>query len=539
MLETGDWFVPQLDYEPHWSKPPLTYWALAGGMLVLGENEWGVRAASAVSYIVIVAAVYALGSAMWGRRTAFAAGLIYATSPLAVIAANGVSTDTLLAMWEALAALAYWRAVVACANGLHSDGAESGRKLPVASPAGVPPARRRFRWSSAGGARAGALEPGVWIVLFWLFAGLGFLTKGPPALLTPLVVFIYHGWRRGMRKPTPALTSPWGMALFAVVGFGWFVAVGLHYEGLLGRLVREEVVGRVADPAFNRNPDWYGPLVIIILPFILGLGPWLFYWRRAWRVLLAWGLRRDRLRAIGEREALLFCVIWAIVPLAVLCLSTSRLPLYVLPFVPALALLTGRAAVSRIGAEGGWTGFLRIGVVAAFIMLVVKGVAPHVDSRSDVRPVYEHLQHQASASGDEAAAPMHAYAYELTQDYGLEFYLRGRMTRVLGDAGGTPNAGSDERAANGPDPVTPDPTVPDQLTQAPITPGHLLELLADNSRVETEYIVARSRTEELSVLLEVSGLQFTRDKAGSYYVFGVAPPATGRAPGNPLPEAST
>ncbi|MCK4510708.1 glycosyltransferase, partial [bacterium] len=40
MLETGDWLVPRLDYEPHWTKPPLTYWALAGGMALLGENEW-------------------------------------------------------------------------------------------------------------------------------------------------------------------------------------------------------------------------------------------------------------------------------------------------------------------------------------------------------------------------------------------------------------------------------------------------------------------------------------------------------------------
>ncbi len=70
MLETGDWLVPRLDYEPHWTKPPLTYWALAGGMALLGENEWGVRAAPAVAYLVVVAAVFGLGAAMWGRRTA-------------------------------------------------------------------------------------------------------------------------------------------------------------------------------------------------------------------------------------------------------------------------------------------------------------------------------------------------------------------------------------------------------------------------------------------------------------------------------------
>ncbi|KPK99456.1 MAG: hypothetical protein AMK75_06425, partial [Planctomycetes bacterium SM23_65] len=54
MIETGDWLVPRLDYEPHWAKPPLTYWALAGGMMLLGENEWGVRLAPALAYLVTV-----------------------------------------------------------------------------------------------------------------------------------------------------------------------------------------------------------------------------------------------------------------------------------------------------------------------------------------------------------------------------------------------------------------------------------------------------------------------------------------------------
>ncbi|MBN2564853.1 MAG: glycosyltransferase family 39 protein, partial [Candidatus Eisenbacteria bacterium] len=228
MLETGNWLVPQLDYEPHWSKPPLTYWVLAGGMLLLGENEWGVRAAPAVAYLIIVWAVYGLGAAMWGRRTAFAAALIYATSPFAVVAANSVSTDPILAMWEALSALAYWTALV--------------------------------RW------RSDRRASSRWIVLFWLFAGLGFLTKGPPALLTMLVVFIFHGWRIVARREAPVLASRLGIPVFVAVSSWWFVAVGLAHPGLLEMWVSEEVVGRVVDPTFNRNPGWYGPLVVLVLP---------------------------------------------------------------------------------------------------------------------------------------------------------------------------------------------------------------------------------------------------------------------------------
>ena len=41
MVETGNWIEPTLGYRPHWAKPPLTYWAIAGGIKLLGVNEWG------------------------------------------------------------------------------------------------------------------------------------------------------------------------------------------------------------------------------------------------------------------------------------------------------------------------------------------------------------------------------------------------------------------------------------------------------------------------------------------------------------------
>jgi 4-amino-4-deoxy-L-arabinose transferase len=481
MLETGNWLVPTLDYGPHWTKPPLTYWAIAGGMILLGENEWGVRAASAVSYIVVVLAVYAMGRLMWGRRSGFAAGLVYATSPLAVLAANSVSTDPLLAMWEALAALAYWRAVAAC-------GTEPRRH----ASRGIGD-RPQTLDVSAGADRQGSQGLRLWIVLFWLFAGLAFLTKGPPALLTPLVVFIYHGWLTATRRRRPALFSRLGLTLFLVTGLGWFVVVGLMYEGLLGRLVRDEIVGRIADPAFNRNPGWYGPFAVILLPFFAGLGPWVVYWRRAWRAFLSWSGWRGRLTGLGRRDAALFCVLWAAVPVGLLCFSRSRLPLYVLPFVPALALLTGHAAVSRVRERGTWSGFLRLGFATGLAMLAVKGIVPQVDTRSDVRPVYEYLRREAAVEpARHGAPPRNVYAYGLEQEYGLMFYLEGRMTRVLeqGDF---------------------------------MRPGELLRLLSDPARRDVDYVVARARADRLSGLLRSAGLSFGAEPAGSYYVFRVDP----------------
>jgi 4-amino-4-deoxy-L-arabinose transferase-like glycosyltransferase len=449
MIETGDWLVPTLDYEPHWSKPPLTYWALAGGMLLLGENEWGVRLAPAVAYLLVAWAVFGLGSSMWDRRTALAAALVYATAPLAVLAATSVSTDPLLAAWEALAALAYWRAL----------------------------------------ASRGARSPRSWIVLFWLFVGLGFLTKGPPALLTLLAVLVYHGWRSATGRPSPALASPTGLLVFAVVGLSWYVAVALREEGLLGRLLREEVVDRVASSRFRRNPEWHHALSVLVLPFVLGLGAWLGLVPPVWR---AW---RERIggspwwRELARREALLFCAIWIAAPLLVLSFSKSRLPLYVLPFLPAAALILGRGI-----AVAGSAGRLRsapvaVAVCSAVVLLAVKGIAGGIEVESDIRPVYEHLRRVAGESPS-------VYAYELRDEYGLMFYLDGRLVRVSGGPG-EPWAAVDR--------------------------NRLVVSLADRGRTEPAFAVARRRADDLSSAMDGAGLRYEADEVHGYTVFTIEP----------------
>jgi 4-amino-4-deoxy-L-arabinose transferase len=413
--------------------------------------------APAVAYLVLVASVYGLGAAMWGRRTGWAAALVYATCPFAVVAANSVSTDPFLAMWEALTALAYWKALRAAQGTAGS-------------------AARRDMSSR-------------WIVLLWLLAGLGFLTKGPPALLTLLVIFIYHGWRVATRRPVPALSSPVGIPLFAVVAFGWFVVVGFMHEGLLQELIREEVVGRVADPTLNRNPQWYGPFVVLLLPLVLGLGPWLALWPHAWSRALAWSGWSTRLREVAARDALFFCLLWALVPLAVLFTSRSRLPLYVLPFLPALALLTGRAVVSRAAATGNTVRAIRIAVVTAAVMLAVKGGSSYVDSRSDMRPLFKAVQ----SSGCDMER---VYAYGLRKEYGLMFYLDGKMTRVSAD------------------PVQP---------YAAMGAAELVAELSGPEREESACVVTKARYVELPALLEEAGLTFATTEVGEYAVLAVRP----------------
>jgi 4-amino-4-deoxy-L-arabinose transferase-like glycosyltransferase len=449
MIETGDWLVPQLDYEPHWSKPPLTYWAVAGGMLALGENDWGARLAPALAYLITVWAVFALGRSMWGRSTAVAGTLVYATTPLAVLGAAAVSTDPILAMWEALAALAYWRALAA------RDARASGRS----------------------------------IVLFWLFLGLGFLTKGPPALLTLLAVLIFHGWWRATGRNALRLASLPGLLLFAGVGLGWYVVVASREQGLLAYLLRREVVDRVASARFHRNAAWYQAFLVILLPFVLGLGAWLGFVPRLWRAWRARLAGSSWPRELGRREALLFCLIWMLAPLAVLCFSKSRLPLYVLPFLPAAALVVGRGLTSTGLLDRRRSRPVIVALASAVVLLAGKGIAARIETASDIRPVAVELTRVGGGSPS-------VYAYELDQEYGLMFYLRGRMVRVSRD------------------PASP---------WARMGLSQFLADLEDSSRSEPAYAVAHRRADELARALDQEDLAYRSSVANGYTVFSIEP----------------
>jgi 4-amino-4-deoxy-L-arabinose transferase-like glycosyltransferase len=171
MIASGDYLEPTLDHVPHWAKPPLTYWAIAAGVRVLGRNAWGARFYDVFAFVITVLAVTVCARALWDGTTGFVAGLVYLSSFLPAAGANLATTDTLLAMWEALGVLFY---VLAYRS----------------------PDRGRSR---------------TWVRLMWLAFGLGFFTKGPPALLPLLALVAFH---LHARRPF-ALGDILGFLLFA------------------------------------------------------------------------------------------------------------------------------------------------------------------------------------------------------------------------------------------------------------------------------------------------------------------------------------
>ena len=299
MLHSGDWITLRRNAQAlHFTKPPVTYWAIAGSVQAFGRTEWAVRLPLALAYVLTVLLVYDIGRRFVPARPWLPA-LIYATSPLPFLAANAVTTDTVLAAMETLALACY--------------------------------VRERF----AGG-------PRLWLDAMWAAFGLAFLTKGPPALLPLLAIFAWEasGPDR-LARVGRVLGRPLGVLAFVLIGFTWFAVVIKLHPGLLDYFLGHEVYARIATAELQRFPQWYGPLLVYLPTLLLGPLPWLAIAVPALRV------RMQRSDGAAVRAPLpaetRFLWIWFALPLLVFCLARSRLPFYVLPLFAPLSLLLGRA----------------------------------------------------------------------------------------------------------------------------------------------------------------------------------------------------
>jgi 4-amino-4-deoxy-L-arabinose transferase-like glycosyltransferase len=378
MLQSGRYLEPTLAGRPHWTKPPVAYWAIAAGVWLAGANGWGARLSNAVVFCATVLVVAAIGTALWDAVTGVLAGLVYLSSPFPAGAASVVSTDTLLAFWEILAVYLYVRAW------RQEDD-------------------RRARW---------------WIRAMWLAWGLAFLTKGPAGLL-PLLALIVLGRvsRRRVR-----LAEPLGIAAFAVVAFSWYAWAALRHPGLLRYFVGDEVIGRTVSDEFHRNPQWWKPFVVYLPFLVLGQGAWLLAGARV--------VGRERLaspRALlarvrrGDQGSLL--VLWLLLPLAVLWLSSSRLPLYVLPLFAPIAL-----GIARALAKGGplrERRALAVAGVSAAVIVLLKAASAHAAPPSE-----KDMGRLLAAARGEAGPAARYRVFGEDRLYGLQFYLNGALRRV-------------------------------------------------------------------------------------------------------------
>jgi len=352
MLATRDFMVPRLHHEPWLDKPPLSMWGIAAGLRLFGQNELGARASHGLCFVLTALLLYFLGKSMYGRRAGLMGSVIYASMIIPFAAANVVTPDTPLALWTTAAMVCFWESTEPRARGVF-----------------------------------------LWKILMCAAFGLGFLTKGPAALVPGGAILLFLLLRRRLWS---YFRGPWtipGVAVFCALGLGWYVYVGLELSGALGYMLDNQVLGRIVSAKYERNPGPVGALIYVPV-IVLGTLPWsILWWPALWRGRQR-VFRTETWTGLGNDPARLFLGLWIAVSLVVLCLASSKLPRYVLPIFPALAL--GTARLWQPGEAGDETrpapGFSRWATVALTFWLAalmgMKYVAAQYPFEKDMRALY-------------------------------------------------------------------------------------------------------------------------------------------------------
>ncbi len=288
MLAHRDWITPTLGGKPWLEKPVLYYWQAIIAYRIFGVCDLAARIPSAMDATLMIVAVY-----LFLRR--FRPGfhldgaLITASCAGVIGFARAASTDMPLAATFTIAMLAW------CA------------------------------WYES--------RSRIYLALSYLFLGLGVLAKGPIALiLAVLVVALFATLRHEFRLLRQTAWIP-GIVVFLVIVLPWYVAVQTKNPEFFRVFILQHNLARFGTNLYHHaEPFWY------FLPVaLLALLPWTAFAIVATSQAVGkWRKRRD---AEAGGSFSLFLLIWLLVPVAFFSISQSKLPGYILPSIPAGALL--------------------------------------------------------------------------------------------------------------------------------------------------------------------------------------------------------
>jgi hypothetical protein len=308
MMARGDFVLPRLDGLPYLDKPVLFFAADALSQCLLGAGETAARLPSLLFALATAALTGWFAGRLFGRRARPVAAVAALAAPLPIAFARTVIFDSMLAFFVALALGAFYLAVEARA---HQRAAGA-----VAAPEPAP----------------GLPAPAFlgWTVLAWGAMGLGVLTKGPVALAVPLLAAApYAVFRRASR----AVWHPLGIAALALCVGPWLWAVSRQVPEFLHYALFTETWQRVTTPEMNRE----GPIWFFIPCLLAGALPWSVLVLAGWRPSLR--LRRAD-RSLDPPR--LYLTLWIALPLVLFSLSHSKRPQYILPLLPAVAILAAK-----------------------------------------------------------------------------------------------------------------------------------------------------------------------------------------------------
>jgi 4-amino-4-deoxy-L-arabinose transferase-like glycosyltransferase len=293
MAASGDWVTPRLNGIKYFEKPPLQYWATAAAFKAFGTNEAAARLYVGLCGLLGVLLVAYTALRLWDPDTALAAALVLASSPYFMALGGIVTLDMGLTLWTT---------ATLCALLI----AERTRDRP-----------REHRG---------------WMLASWAAMALAVLSKGLVGIVFPgAALFLYCVLRRDL-SIVRRLEWLYGLPLFFAIAAPWFIAVSMANPEFARFFFIHEHFERFLTQEHRRVAAWWYFLPILALGFL----PWMFALpasiARAWR----------EEGASPAFQPMRLVLLWSAFIVLFFSASSSKLPAYILPAFPPLALAIGR-----------------------------------------------------------------------------------------------------------------------------------------------------------------------------------------------------
>jgi 4-amino-4-deoxy-L-arabinose transferase-like glycosyltransferase len=369
MFLTGDFITPRLGGQTWFEKPALLYWMIAAAFKIFGVSEWSARVGPAICGLLTIAAVWWVGREI---ELGFPSLLVTTTCLGLVVFSRAASFDVVVTMTTT--------------------------------------------WSLAFFLMYQLKRKRVLLIGFYAFVGLSLLAKGLVGIVIPFgVVGLYYLLRRAWPERSVLLSLFWGVPLALAVAALWYgPVIAKHGWSFVDEFFMQHHFARyVSNKYHHPQPIYFYPAIILMLAV-----PWTPFLIEALIKARRWTWRgADNLSIVR-----VFSVAWILFPIVFFSFSGSKLPGYVLPALPAAALLI--ADVLRQRKPAVTISIACVTVVLVLIALMFAGRFAHRESVRDLLLL-------ADARGF-ANAPVLA---QRSDDRSAEFYA---YDRVLYNADGEP-----------------------------------------------------------------------------------------------------
>jgi 4-amino-4-deoxy-L-arabinose transferase-like glycosyltransferase len=293
MVATGDWITPRLNGIKYFEKPALQYWITASAYSIFGVEQWTARLWPAVSGCLGILFVGYVGMRLGGQRLGLYSAAALASSAAYVLEAQILTLDAGVTFWMSVGLGSLFIA--------QRDNASLG-------------------------------EERGWMLAAWAALALAVLSKGLIGAALPAASLMIYSllqrdwavWRR--------LHLVIGLLLFLAISAPWFVAVSMRNSEFFDFFFIHEHFARFLTHEAHREGSWW-----YFVPILLaGLLPW--------TTVFLWTARSTWVNAPATRNGFSwqrFAVVWSAFIFLFFSASGSKLPWYILPIFPALALLIG------------------------------------------------------------------------------------------------------------------------------------------------------------------------------------------------------